>query len=141
MNPVFKVEIQCVAERGADRSVVVAEGASLPRSPYSPAIRVGEHVYLAGMVGRGPDGYAKGEAETQTRQTLANLRATLAAAGMDFANVNAIHVFVPQIVHAEAVGSVIEELVGSGLSRTVIGAGLMGPDALVEIMMFARGRG
>ncbi len=137
MNPVFKVEIQCVAERAANRSAVLVRGASRPTSPFSPAVRVGQRVYLAGMVGRGPEGIAKGDVEAQTRQTLANLEATLAAAGMDFGNVTAMHVFLPHIEHAAAVGSILDHMIGSGPSRTVIGAGLMGPDNLVEIMMFA----
>ncbi|KPJ87370.1 MAG: hypothetical protein AMS18_14695 [Gemmatimonas sp. SG8_17] len=137
MNPVFKVEIQCVAERGASRSVVVARGASRPTSPFSPAVRVGQRMYLAGMVGRGPEGIAKGDIEAQTRQTLANLGATLAAAEMGFGNVTAMHVFLLHIEHAAAVGSILDDLVGSGPSRTVMGAGLMGPDNLVEIMMLA----
>jgi 2-iminobutanoate/2-iminopropanoate deaminase len=137
MNPVFKVEIQCVAERGANRSVVVASGASRPTSPFSPAVRVGQRMYLAGMVGRGPEGIAKGDIDAQTRQTLANLGATLTAAGMDFSNVTAMHVFLPHIEHAAAVGPILDHMIGSGPSRTVIGTGLMGPDNLVEIMMFA----
>ncbi len=137
MNPVFKVEIQCVAERGAGRSVVVARGASRPTSPFSPAVRVGQRTYLAGMVGRGPEGIAMGDIEAQTRQTLTNLSATLAAAGMDFDNVTAMQVFLPHIEHAAVVGSIVDRLIGSGPSRTVIGAGLMGPDNLVEIMMLA----
>ena len=94
-------------------------------------------MYLAGMVGRGPEGIAKGDIEAQTRQTLANLGATLAAAGMGFGNVTAMHVFLPHIEHAAEVGSILDHLIGSGPSRTVMGAGLMGPDNLVEIMMLA----
>jgi len=71
MNPAFKVEIQCVAVRGSGKKVVVADGASLPRSPFSPAIQVGEHLYLSGMLGRGPDGW--GDIAEQTRTTLQNL--------------------------------------------------------------------
>lgn len=138
MNPAFKVEIQCVAERGANRAVVVAAGASRPRSPYSPAIHVGDRVYTAGMVGSGPAGVAKGDIEAQTRQTLSNLRATLQAAGMEFENVHAIHMWLPHIVHTGTANAVLDEVIGDAASRTVIGADLMGPDFLVEIMMFGQ---
>ncbi len=137
MNPLFKVEIQCVAHRGPSRSVIVAEGSSLPRSPFSPAIQVGNRVFTAGMVGSGSDGLAKGEIETQTRQTLENLGSTLAAAQMDFGDVNAVYVYTPHITHADAVSSMLDEFIGTGSTRVVIGADLMGPDYLVEIMMFA----
>jgi enamine deaminase RidA (YjgF/YER057c/UK114 family) len=137
VNPAFKVEIQCVAALASDRSVVIAEGASLSTSPFSPAIKVGNRLYLAGMVGSAPAGIVKGEIGDQTTQTLNNLRATLATAGMGFGDVTGVHIFVSHIVHAEAVGSIVDDVVGSGPPRTVIGAELMGPDPLVEIMMVA----
>jgi enamine deaminase RidA (YjgF/YER057c/UK114 family) len=80
---------------------------------------------------------AKGEIESQTLQTLTNLRNTLAAAQMGFADVNAVHIFVPHISHSSIVEGLLDEHVGSAAARTLIGAGLMGPDYLVEIMMFA----
>ena len=137
VNPLFGVEIQCVAHRSDDRSVLIAAGAQRPQSPFSPAIRVGDRVYTAGMVGSGSDGVAKGEVELQTRQTLANLRNTLASSQMDFTDVNAVHVFVPHISHGRVVNELLDEFIGTGPSRTVIGANLMGPDYLVEIMIFA----
>jgi 2-iminobutanoate/2-iminopropanoate deaminase len=141
VNPVFKVEIQCIATRAANRSVVIADGRSLPASPFSPAIRVGDRVYLAGMVGSSPTGIARGDIESQTRQALDNLRATLAAADMHFGHVKAVQVFVPHITHAEIVASIIDDVVGRQAPRTVVGAQLMGPDPLVEIMMVASGAG
>jgi 2-iminobutanoate/2-iminopropanoate deaminase len=137
MNPAFGVEIQCVAARGVERSSVIAQGASPPSSPFSPAIRASDRVYTAGAVGSGPGGLAKGDVEAQTRQTLANLRATLAAAQTDFSSVTAVYVFVPHILHAPSVNALLDELVGTRPSRTVVGTELMGPDALVEIMMLA----
>jgi enamine deaminase RidA (YjgF/YER057c/UK114 family) len=93
------------------------------------------------MVGSGSNGVDKGEIELQTRQTLANLSNTLAATQMDFSDVNAVHVFVPHIVHGRVVDELLDEFIGTGPSRTMIGADLMGPDYLVEIMMFASSTG
>jgi 2-iminobutanoate/2-iminopropanoate deaminase len=138
MNPVFRAEIQCVAVRGDSRIVVAAEGAVRSTSPFSPAIQVGADLYLAGMVGRGPRGYAPGDVEAQTRQTLANIQATLAAAEMSFADVSDIVAFVTDIRHAPAIENVIRELMPSPLpALTIVGSQLMSPDALVEIMMTA----
>jgi 2-iminobutanoate/2-iminopropanoate deaminase len=139
MNPAFGVEIQCVAQRGPERSAVMAKGAAAPESPYSPAIQVSNRVFTAGTIGSGPGGLAKGDIETQTRQTLANLRATLAAAQVDFNSVNVVYVFVPHILHAPSVNGLLDELIGSRPSRTLIGADLVSPDALVEITMVANG--
>ncbi len=135
VNELFKVEIQCVAGHEAERTVAIAEGASPPSSPFSPAIKLGNRVFTAGAVGSSPDGVAIGNIEAQTRQVLTNLQATLAAAGRAFQDVTAMYVYVPQIAHAEPVGAVLDEIVGTAAVRTVVGAELMGPDYLVEIMM------
>ncbi len=135
VNPAFKVEIQCVAGHGEDRSVAIAEGASPPSSPFSPAIKIGDRVFTAGAVGSSPDGLAIGDVDAQTRQVLSNLQATLDAAGKSFADVSAMYVYLPDIGHAGTVGAILDEVVGDAASRTVVGAELMGPDYLVEIMM------
>ena len=148
MNPIFLSEIQCVAVRATDRRVVMAPGvgagagagpgAVRPRSPYSPAIAVDDRLFLAGMLGRGPRGYAPGDVEVQTRQTLENLRATLAAAGMSFANVVEATVFVADIRRHDAVTRILQEVMDTPrVSTTVVGSRLMSADAIVEIMMTA----
>jgi enamine deaminase RidA (YjgF/YER057c/UK114 family) len=139
VNELFKVEIQCIAGHGAERSVAIAEGASPPSSPFSPAIKMGDRVFTAGAVGSSPDGVAVGDIEAQTRQVLTNLQETLTAAGKSFDDVTAMYVYVPQIAHAEPVGAVLNEVVGTAASHTVVGADLMGPDYLVEIMMITGG--
>lgn len=138
MNPVFLVEIQCTAVRDASREVVMAPGASRGSAPYSPAIGFDDVVYLAGTLGRGPSGYAPGDAAAQTRQTMENLRAVLTGGGMDFTNVVETTVFVTDIRTADAVDEIVRELVPEGSAVTTVGAGLMSTAALVEIMMTAR---
>jgi enamine deaminase RidA (YjgF/YER057c/UK114 family) len=139
VNELFKVEIQCIAGHGAERTVAIAEGASPPRSPFSPAIKLGSRVFTAGAVGSSPDGVATGDTEAQTRQVLTNLEATMATAGKTFGDVVAAYVYVPQIAHANAVDAILDEVVGAETPRTTVGAELMGPDYLVEIMMIVGG--
>jgi 2-iminobutanoate/2-iminopropanoate deaminase len=138
MNSIFRSEIQCVAVRDATRRRVVPVGVAPSRSPLSPAIRVGTRLYLSGMVGRGASGYAPGDVEAQTRQALENLRATLAAAEMDFADVVDVTVFVADIRHSAAVAELVRAVLPTnGPRATMVGSALMSPDALVEIMMTA----
>jgi len=139
VNELFKVEIQCIAGHGEERSVRMAEGASPPSSPFSPSIAIGNRVFTAGAVGSSPDGVAVGDVEAQTRQVLTNLQATLAAAGSDFGDVNVMYVYLPEIAHEEQVTAILDEVVGTGAARTIVGSALMGPDYLVEIMMIAGG--
>ncbi len=139
VNELFKVEIQCIAGHGAERTVAIAEGAAPPSSPFSPAIKLGNRVFTAGAVGSSPDGVAAGDIEAQTRQVLTNLEATMAAAGKTFGDVVAAYVYVPQIAHNEAVGAILDEVLGIETPKTTVGAELMGPDYLVEIMMITGG--
>ena len=138
MNPVFLSEIQCTAVKNSSRRVVIPEGATRSSSPLSPGIQVGNRLYLSGMTGRGPDGYAPGNVEEQTRQSLENLQATLHAAGMDLTNVQDILIYVTDIRDAEKVLNVYRETVeNKSIPLTVVGTPLMSPIALVEIMMTA----
>ena len=134
MNPAFLVEIQCVAERSDERRVVLREGQRRGRSPLSPAIATGERVWLSGMLARGDD--AAGEA----RNTLANLGATLEAAGLGFADVEDVWVYLTDVRDAEAVLEVLAEVMPDGaLMPTVAGLPLVGRLG-VEIQMTAVGR-
>jgi reactive intermediate/imine deaminase len=137
MNPAFRAEIQCVAVKG-ERKVVVAAGAPRSQSPLSPAIQVGDRLFLSGMLGRGPQGFAPGDVKAQTRQTLENLRATLQAAGMDFSQVAETTVFLTDLRSFGSMNEVYRELLPTAPpARATVGVPLMAPEALVEIMMTA----
>ncbi len=134
MNPAFLVEIQCVAEQSDERRVVLREGQRRGRSPLSPAITTGERVWLAGMLAAGED--ARGEA----RATLANLGATLEAAGLGFGDVEDVWVYLTDVRDAEAVMEVLAEVMPDGVPPvTLAGLPLVGRLG-VEIQMTAARR-
>ncbi len=138
MNPRFKVEIQCIASADASREAVAALGSRRSSSPFSPAIRVGGRLYLAGMVGRGLDGFAPGDVAAQTRQALQNLEATLEAAGMTFDDVVSATVYLADIRSYQAMNEVYgDALATPPPARATVGSPLMSSAALVEIMMVA----
>lgn len=131
----LKVEIQCVAVKGEDRKVV---GTPRPNSPFSPGIQVGDRLYLAGMVGRGPQGLAPGDVKAQTRQALQNLQATLRAGGMDLSDVVDATVYLSDVRYYSAMNEVYSEVMPQAFpARATVGTELMSPQALVEIMMTA----
>jgi 2-iminobutanoate/2-iminopropanoate deaminase len=137
MNSRFLSEIQCTAVDSDSRRVVSATDAR-SSSPFSPALQVGERLFVSGMVGRGPNGYAPGDASAQTRQTLENIRATLAAADMDFDDIVNVMVYVSDIRYFQAMNEVYREMMPTPPpARATVGAPLMSPDALVEIMVLA----
>jgi len=131
----FKVEIQCVAVKDATRKVV---GTPRLNSPFSPGIRVGKRLYLAGMVGRGPQGLELGDVKAQTRQTLLNLESVLKAGGLDLGNVVDATVFLSDVRYYNDMNEIYSQIMPEGFpARATVGTPLMSPSALVEIMMTA----
>ena len=53
-----------------------------PGSPFSRAVRLGETLYVSGQIGNRSDGSFPGELGEQTRQTMENIKATLASFGL-----------------------------------------------------------
>ena len=62
-----------------DKKAILPEGAN-PMGLYSPGIVSGGFLFIAGQVGRGPDGTIGATIEEQTRFTLENIRSVLQAA-------------------------------------------------------------
>jgi reactive intermediate/imine deaminase len=56
-------------------------------APFSPAVRVGDTLYLSGMIGARPDGTLPEGIEAQARQVMDNIAAVLTMAGRDWADV------------------------------------------------------
>ena len=134
-----KIQVQCQAVRSAegDRHVRRAAGEVPSGRPFSPSIETGGRLFLAGMVGRGPQGYPAG-VEAQTRVTLDRLARTLEAAGLTFKDVASATVYLTDIRHYGAMNKIYAEVLGSvPPARATVGTALMSPDALVEIQMTA----
>jgi 2-iminobutanoate/2-iminopropanoate deaminase len=135
-NPALKIEVQCIAVKSGSRTVV---GEVRPGAPFSPAILAGDFLYISGMVGRGPAGLQPGDVKAQTKQTLANLLSTLQAAGLGFQDVVEGGVFISDVRFYDAMNEAYQEVIpDSPPARATVGAPLMSPQALVEIMMIAR---
>lgn len=135
MHPDARVEVQSVAVKDASRKVA---GNVQPNATISPSVVAGGRQFLAGMTGRGPDGYAPGDVKAQTRQCFARLQATLEAAGLTLDDVIESTVFLTDIRHFSDMNEVYRELMPSPRpSRSTVGTALMSPDALVEIMFVA----
>jgi len=79
--------------------------------PYSPAVRAGDWIVLAGQLGTGPDGLAEG-AEAQMRQSLANVVAVLGDCGAALTDVAKTTVFVTDLGDFAAVNAVYAEVFG-----------------------------
>ncbi len=104
---------------------------------YSRAVRVGDHVHVAGTTGLGADGelVGVGDAAAQTRQTLANIAAALSQAGARLEDVVRTRIYVTNIDDWEAVGRAHGAVFGAirPASTMVEVRRLIHADMLVEI--------
>jgi len=81
--------------------------------PYSPAVRAGDWLVLAGQVGLDPESGALVDGvEAQSRQVLANIVAILADCGATIADVAKTTVFVTDIAEFATVNAVYAEAFG-----------------------------
>ena len=117
------------------KTAIVTSDAPRPAASYSQAVRKGNILQVAGQ---GPADPATGEfvpggVAEQTRQTLANVRAILRAAGADFSDVVMMRVYLTDAAHFPAMNEVYSTFVEEPFpARTTVFVGLA-PGMLVEI--------
>jgi 2-iminobutanoate/2-iminopropanoate deaminase len=104
--------------------------------PYSPAVRAGDWVVLAGQIGVDPATGAlpSGGVEAQTRQVLANIEAVLADCGATWADVAKVAIFLTDLGNFAAVNALYGAALGGHRpARTTIGVAALPAGAEVEI--------
>ena len=106
-----------------------------PTIGFSRALRVGDHVWVAGTAPVWPDGSVDPDAGAQARRCLEIIGAALAEAGASFADVVRTRMFVTSATHGEAVGLAHGEVFGDvrPVATMVVVAGLLDPRWVVEI--------
>ena len=106
--------------------------------PYSPAVRAGDWLMLAGQVGLDADGRLAEGAEAQARQVLENVEAVLRDCGAALADVAKTTVFVTDIADFATVNAVYAEAFGNHKpARSTVEVSALPAAALVEIEVWA----
>jgi 2-iminobutanoate/2-iminopropanoate deaminase len=111
-----------------------------PKFHYSPGIKAGEFVFVAGTVGHeNPDTGEKIKGvEAQTHQCLKNIRETLEAVGYSLTDVVSTTVYLPNrddfLKMNEAYKGYFPK---DPPGRTTVFAGLVSPEMLIEIQCVA----
>lgn len=116
------------------KQVVTSPDAPSRNGPYSPALVVGDLVYVAGQGPLDPktNEIRGDDIQQQTRLTFANVAALLKAAGASFTSVIKVNVYLSDMQNYEEFNSVYSELFQPPYPvRTTIAAGLYG--ILIEV--------
>jgi enamine deaminase RidA (YjgF/YER057c/UK114 family) len=140
MNPQYAVEITLLAVKSRDRQAIVPlneNGQPAPLNPnLSAAIRVGNRLYLSGMLGNTPDN--RGNAKAQSERTLAALGRGLKAAGFEWKHVVEGLVYITDAKHFPTMNEVYRPQFSKDFpARATVITDLVNADGLVEIMLTA----
>ncbi|MBL8174970.1 MAG: RidA family protein [Bryobacterales bacterium] len=107
-----------------------------PRGPYSPAVRAGDFIFVAGQGPIDPvtNEFSYGDIQHETRVTLNNIRRILEAAGASLSDVVKCSVFLRSGGDFDAMNSVYGEFFGETKpARTTVEAKFANPTMKVEI--------
>ena len=112
------------------------ENAPAAIGPYSQAIAAGNTIYVSGQLPIDPatGAFAGEDIAAQTRQSLTNIKAILAAAGADMSNVVKTTVLLANIADFAAMNAVYAEFFTAPFpARAAFQAAALPKNALVEI--------
>ncbi len=121
------------------KHIIQTNQAPIPSSPYSQAIRAGDFIYTCGF---GPEDPQTGELvgnniEGQTRQTLENIKAVLAAAGAQMSDVVKVTTHLQNLNDFAGYNRVYAEYFPEARPvRTTVGSQLLA-DFMIEIDVVA----
>ena len=121
------------------KKVIKIKGTDISELPFSPAIQVGDWLFLSGNIGNEPTTGELAEGiEAQTRQAIENLGALLKEAGMGYENVVKATVYLTDINDYDALNKVYKEYFPSERpARAVVEVSELVRGAKVEISMIA----
>jgi 2-iminobutanoate/2-iminopropanoate deaminase len=111
-------------------------GTVVPRGPYSPAVRAGGFIYVAGQgpVDRRTDEYSYGDIQHETRVVLDNVQAILEGCGASMADVVKCNVYLSDGRDFAAMNEVYAAYFGDHKpARTTIECKFANPKMKVEI--------
>ncbi len=125
----------------SERKPIVPEG--LAANPaFSPAVQVGGLLFVSGQVAQDGDGntVGVGDCTAQTRQVMSRIRTIVEAAGATMQDVVKTTTFLVDINDYPAFSQVRSETFPDSppASSTVVVAGLVRPEFLIEIEAVAR---
>jgi 2-iminobutanoate/2-iminopropanoate deaminase len=128
----------------ADREEIRVPGQAEPISHYTDAVRVGDLLFVSGVVPVDDQGRLVGDDDVvaQARQVFVNMGAVLTAAGASFEDVAKVTIFLTDIDDRPQINPVRQEVFGETrpASTLVEVSRLAVPGAKIEVEAVARAR-
>ena len=91
---------------------IVPKNAAPPVGPCSPAVQVGNTLYISGQIPILPNGdMVTGNIQDQTRQVLANISAILQAANLDWSHVVKVNMFTTDLAQFNTINAIYADVV------------------------------
>jgi 2-iminobutanoate/2-iminopropanoate deaminase len=131
--------ISC-AWQPTSKSIITTGQAPKAIGPYSQAVLTGDTLYLSGQIAIDPatGELIQGDIEKETRQVLDNMGAVLEAAGMDFANIVQVQIFLKDLDHYGLVNQIYASYFESNYpARACVQVARLPKDLSIEIMAVA----
>lgn len=138
-GPTYRVEMTMTAVRGERQAFTTPAADGTPGKPsptLSSAIKVGNRLYLSGLLGNTPQN--QGDMGAQTREVLARIGRTLTAAGFSWADVVDGTVYVTDVARFAQMNEAYRTIFTKDFpTRATVGTDLVVADGLLEIMFVA----
>jgi 2-iminobutanoate/2-iminopropanoate deaminase len=138
-GPTYKVEMTFTAHRGPKQAFTTPAADGTPGKPsaiLSSAIKVGNRLYLSGILGNTPQ--TAGDMTGQTREILARVERTMKAAGFGWGDVVDGVVYITEVGQFAAMNEGYRTVFPKDPpARATVGTGLVSEGGLVEIMFVA----
>lgn len=121
------------------KQIISPPGAAVLGIPFSPGVRSGDLLYVAGTMGTDANGViVSGGIEAQTKKTLENIGAILKAGGMDYKDVVAVNVWLADSRDFDRMNTAYRAVFTANPPvRATVESDLMLRDGLVEISCIA----
>jgi len=123
-----------------EKTIISTHNAPEAIGPYSQAVQFGNFLFTSGQIPIDPatNMMIDGDVTAQAHQVMENLKAVLAAAGMDFTHVLKATVFLKDMNNFQEMNAVYSSYFsGNYPAREAVQAAALPKNALVEISMIA----
>jgi enamine deaminase RidA (YjgF/YER057c/UK114 family) len=139
MGPQYLVEITLTASSLPKQTFMTPAADGTPGKPspiLSSAVKVGNRLYVAGLLGNNADN--KGNTEAQTKEIMARTERTMKLAGFGWNDVVDGIVYITDVNNFAAMNTGYRSVISKDFpARATVKTGLVSPDGLVEIMFVA----